>query len=98
MAKFFSKEVDRYFKAWIQLDTWDSLHSFDMSRFYSFIKALKRYSRKYWITNFRENIVLAVNQYHPGLQDKHVQDMADYFYGQAETIFAYEAAEFLKMS
>jgi hypothetical protein len=41
-----SKVVGRYFEAWIALDTWDSFHPLDLQRFYRFVKAVVRYSRK----------------------------------------------------
>ena len=41
-----SPVVFRYFDAWIRHDTWDSLHTLDDERFYRFVKAVLRYSRR----------------------------------------------------
>ena len=41
-----SKVVGRYFEAWIALDSWDSFHPLDLQRFYRFVKAVARYTRK----------------------------------------------------
>ena len=41
-----SKVVARYFEVWIALDSWDSFHPLDLQRFYRFVKAVVRYSRK----------------------------------------------------
>jgi len=41
-----SPVVARYFDAWICWDTWDSHHPFDNQRFYRFVKAVVRYSRR----------------------------------------------------
>jgi hypothetical protein len=41
-----SKVVGRYFDAWICRDTWDSFHPLDNQRFYRFVKAVARYSRR----------------------------------------------------
>ena len=41
-----SPVVGRYFDAWLRLDTWDSYHPLDKERFYLFVKAVARYSRR----------------------------------------------------
>jgi len=41
-----SPVVGRYFDAWIKLQTWDSGHQLDQQRFYRFVKAIVRYSRR----------------------------------------------------
>jgi hypothetical protein len=41
-----SKVVGRYFDAWIVLNSWDSFHPLDLQRFYRFVRAVTRYSRK----------------------------------------------------
>ncbi len=38
--------IGRYFEAWICLDTWDSYHPLDERRFYRFVKAVARYTRR----------------------------------------------------
>jgi hypothetical protein len=94
MPKYFSKAVDRYFDQWIRVFTWDTMHPYDMERFYQFLKALKKYSRKYWAKGFHENIVKAAKDYHPNLDEKHITEMANFFIKKAETCFAYEEAPF----
>ncbi len=41
-----SPVIARYFDSWICHDTWDSHHLFDRERFYRFVKAVARYSRR----------------------------------------------------
>lgn len=41
-----SQVIARYFDAWVCRDTWDSHHSLDNQRFYRFVKAVARYSRR----------------------------------------------------
>jgi hypothetical protein len=94
MHKYFSQLTDRYFNHWISLPTWDSRHPLDMQRFYQFVKALRKYSRKPWQTKFHENIQIAAKANHPTLNDKYVTEMADLFLAHAEIIFAYDAVRF----
>ena len=70
------------------------MHSSDMERFYQFLKALKRYSRKHWAKGFYDNIIKAAKDYHPNLDEEHVTEMADSFLKEAETCFAYDEAPF----
>ena len=94
MSMYFSKIVDRYFLQWIALPTWDSMHSMDMERFYQFMKAMKRYSRKHWTTRFHQSIVKAAAELHPRSSEKYIHKMADFFLQTAGTIFEYESASF----
>jgi hypothetical protein len=94
MPTFFSKVVDRYFRQWIALPTWDSMHPMDLGRFYQFLKAIKRYSRKHWATRFHQSVVEAATEFHPRLDKEHVHRMADFFLETARTIFEYESAPF----
>src|SRR5919197_5186345 len=41
-----SRVVSRYFDVWICRDSWDSHHPLDDERFYRFVKAVARYSRR----------------------------------------------------
>src|SRR6516164_8403786 len=41
-----SSIIARYFDIWIRQETWDSGHWSDRERFYRFVKAVKRYSRR----------------------------------------------------
>lgn len=44
--KRLSPVVNRYFENWICQDSWLSFHPLDKQRFYRFVKAVMRYSRK----------------------------------------------------
>lgn len=47
------------------------MHPSDMERFYLFLKALKRYSRKsHRIAGLYENILKAAKEYHPNLDEE----------------------------
>jgi hypothetical protein len=94
MPTYFSKIVDRYFTQWIRMFTWDTMHPADMGRFYQFLKALNRYSRKGWDRSFRENIIKAAKDHHPDVGEDHLREMADFFTGKAAKCFAYESALF----
>jgi hypothetical protein len=41
-----SRVIGRYFDDWISQDSWDSHHPSDDARFYRFVKAVARYSRR----------------------------------------------------
>ena len=92
--RYFSPVVDRYFLQWIVLPTWDSMHPMDMQRFYQFLKALKRYSRKDWSAYFIQNIVNAAKHFHPNRDADCIRKAAVRFLEIAEDIFAYESAPF----
>ncbi|MBI4307929.1 MAG: hypothetical protein HY684_03905 [Chloroflexi bacterium] len=92
---YFSPLIDRYFNGWIGLFTWDSKHPYDMARFYKFLKALGRYSRKRgWLGRLHRKIVIAAADYHSSLAKEHIRQMADFFVREAETIFFYESTPF----
>ena len=65
-----------------------------MERFYTFVKALRRYSRKRGLGALKDNMRAAASHYHPDLNDAYVTEMAGFFLSAAETIFAYEATPF----
>jgi hypothetical protein len=94
MAKYFSKIVDRYFMRWISPDTWHTHHPLDMKRFYGFVKALRRYSRKRGSPRLRANIIMAAKIKHPELDEECLEERADYFSSLAHKILDYESTPF----
>ena len=94
MSSFSSKTIDRYFNCWIRAESWESMHPHDMESFYMFLKALKRYRRKPWWDNFRDNIVKAVKEYHSYSDEEWLNERIDIFLSTAATIFSYESAPF----
>lgn len=94
MTVYFSKIVDRYFRQWINLPTWDSMHPFDMTRFYQFLKAFQKYSRNRSLTRIRRNIIRAAHNNHPELDNEYIEEVANFFTTQAGRIFAFQAAQF----
>lgn len=43
---YFTKAIDRYFAAWILPDTWESGHPSDTNKFYRFVYALHKFSKR----------------------------------------------------
>jgi hypothetical protein len=94
MSVYFSEMIDRYFLAWIRIDTWHTAHPSDMERFYKFVKALKRYSRKKSALNISENIKKAVREHHPNFNEDYLDEMAQDFSSTVFQILDYEKAPF----
>jgi len=94
MSRYFSTIVDRYLNHWIALPTWGSKHPLDMQRFYQFLRALKRYSRKDWTLDFRERIFRAAKDNHPEFDESYLVETIDYFVRQEEIICDYHSAPF----
>ena len=84
--------VGRYFDAWIGLDTWDSFHSLDMARFYRFVKAVARYSRRHSPLPVR--IRALIFERWKGRRDgAELNDDADHFAELYQTLLGYERAK-----
>lgn len=94
MTKYFSKTIDKYFIAWISVDTWDSHHAYDMKRFYKFLKALLQYSRKPWLGLLHENIIQAVKKEHPYFDEGTANESAGFFSSLAVRIYDFNSTVF----
>ena len=78
--KYFSKLVDCYLIEWINVGTWYTGHPYDMERFYKFIHALKRFSKKEICAKDVENrIKEAVTNGHGGFNKEELNRIAKEF-------------------
>ena len=83
-----SPVVSRYFDVWIINDTWDSGHRLDRERFYRFVKAVVRYSRK--IPSPGDIQELIEQQWQKTRSPKALQAAADEFSSLYQTLIEYE--------
>jgi len=84
-----SRVVRRYFDAWISHDTWDSYHLLDSERFYRFVKAAARYSRRKtpWPRDVKAGILTPWRRRRPAAA---LNRTADRFVALYQTLLEYE--------
>ncbi len=83
-----SQIIARYFDAWICQDTWDSRHPLDDQRFYRFVKAVARYSRRQPRPSDIKNLI--VQKRSAGHASSDLRKVADEFVELYETLLKYE--------
>ncbi len=91
---YFSPLVDQYFFNWIRKPTWDTLHWCDQDRFYQFLKAHDRYSRNKEIIRLSRNIKLAAKEFHPKLDEEHINEIVEIYIERARIIRSYLQVKF----
>jgi hypothetical protein len=84
----FSPVIGRYFDHWICQDTWDSYHPLDTARFYRFVKAVARYSRRAPSSAFLHADI--INRWKGRRDHAQLEREADHFSEQYDTLLAYE--------
>src|SRR5262245_18718430 len=83
-----SPVVARYFDIWIRQETWDSGHWSDRERFYQFVKAVKRYSRRS-VSRYQIQTLIIVRCKHR--RDRAVLEIKAEKYGEIyQTLLEYE--------
>ena len=67
-----------------------------LGRFYKFLRASKRYSRKkhHWLEGFGNTILQAAKDFHPEYDESYIDKVVRRYVDEAITIFDYEAVEF----
>lgn len=83
-----SQVIGRYFDTWICRDTWDSHHRLDDQRFYRFVKAVARYSRRPPRPSDVKNLI--VQKRGAGQTSSTLRKAADEFVELYETLLEYE--------
>jgi hypothetical protein len=83
-----SRVVARYFDAWICQDSWDSFHPLDTARFYRFVKAVVRYSRR--VASEAEVHALIVERWSEQVESQELDERAKEFAELYATLLAYE--------
>src|SRR2546425_2472383 len=83
-----SQIVGRYFEAWIGLDTWDSHHPLDKQRFYLFVKAVARYTRRF--PSQADIHALIVARWSGQRSRSELNETANYFAELYQTLLGYE--------
>lgn len=83
-----SPVVGRYFDAWIRQDTWDSGHRLDRERFYRFVKAVARYSRR--PPALHDIRLLIVTRWKQRRQNKWLNREAEQYAALYEELLEYE--------
>ncbi len=87
--KELSPTVAKYFMKWILTSTWYTEHTCDMDRFYKFVKAVKRWSKKRPSGELVRQLIVE----HGGpLED--LEKMADHFKSLYVEILEYEDTPF----
>ncbi|MCQ3932537.1 MAG: hypothetical protein DPW16_18970 [Chloroflexi bacterium] len=94
MTKYFSPMVDKYLSHWICQPTWDSMHPKDMERFYIFLKALQRYSKRDWFSELNATLLRAAKDFHPSVEEDLLAKTIGIFLEKAEVVLNYAKAEF----
>lgn len=84
-----SPVIQRYFDAWIQMDTWDSYHPLDQERFYRFIKSVKRYSKRKPAPSEIEKMI--IERWKGRRVKRHLIASAQRYASRYEIILKYEA-------
>jgi hypothetical protein len=83
-----SPVVHRYFEAWIHRNTWDSYHSQDNEKFYRFIKAIARYSRR--VPSPADIYTLIVERWKGQRDSAKLDETAERFADLYQTLMDYE--------
>lgn len=83
-----SRVVNRYFEAWISQNTWNSSHWLDNERFYRFVKAIIRYSRRKPTENDIRYKIMEI--YKGKLDEEFLYEEAERFTYKYSIILAYE--------
>lgn len=94
MKIYFSPLVDKYLRHWIEEPTWDSMHPKDMERFYMFLKALQRYSKRNWFSELKGTLIGVTKDYYPLLEEDQLAKTIDLFLEKARVALNYTKAPF----
>ena len=86
-----SPVVSRYFDNWIDNDTWDSGHWLDRARFYRFVKAVTRYSRKTPHPGSLQELI--IQRWRKRRTNKALAAAADDFASLYQTLIEYEGTD-----
>jgi hypothetical protein len=93
-TEYFSPLVDKYLLAWIGPSTWTSFHQADLGRFYKFIKALSRYSRKSITQTLSSTVVSSAQDVHPEMSPREIQNVAQEYCEIAQHLLQFMQAPF----
>ena len=85
-----SPKVENYFTNWISRDTCYTGSLYDMERFYQFVKAVKRFSKKPPTECFVRELIVK----HGGFEAKYLEKKAAHFGQLYVTLFEYENTQF----